>query len=251
MSTALGLHSTPRAGNFPDSAGGPEPLGLGVPRTRLRPLFLGLTQPLALLTALALALPGLLPARSAERTSAPDPAGTLFSAMKLDGVIDRAVFDAAYARIARAGEIGGILAIADMSQPSTAQRLVVVNLDTREVLTRTWVAHGQGSGELMAERFSNRHNSHQTSLGLYRVGARIRSPKHGAALLLEGLDRGLNDQARAREVIIHGADYVSADFVARHGRLGRSWGCPAVPRDVMATLIESLADGGLLYIHGA
>ena len=103
----------------------------------------------------------------------------------------------------------------------------------------------------MAERFGNSDGSHQTSLGLYRVGARIESPKHGAALLLDGLDRGVNDKARSREVIIHAAPYVSADFVARQGRLGRSWGCPAVSAADMPKMIELLRDGGLLYVYGA
>jgi len=204
---------------------------------------------------LALALPGILPARSSavvpSKVVTPDPASMLYSELRLEGVLSRDAFDAAYERVARTGVVAGRLAIADMSQPSTTERLVVLDLDSRAIISKTWVAHGQGSGELRAERFSNRHNSHQTSLGLYRVGQRIRSPKHGAALLLEGLDAGLNDQARAREVIIHGADYVSADFVARHGRLGRSWGCPAVPREQMAIMIEALADGGFLYVHGA
>jgi hypothetical protein len=142
-----------------------------------------------------------------------------------------------------------ILAIADMTQPSTAKRLYIIDLEHRSLLLRTYVAHGQKTGELMAERFSNTHGSHQTSLGLYRVGAEIVSPKHGPALLLHGLDKGLNDQALPREVIIHGADYVSDEFIRQHGRLGRSWGCPAVTRDDMPKVIELLADGGLLYVH--
>jgi len=142
-----------------------------------------------------------------------------------------------------------VLAIADMSQPSTAKRLYIIDLERRSLLLRTYVAHGQNTGELMAERFSNRHGSHQTSLGLYRVGAEIVSPKHGPALLLHGLDKGLNDQALPREVIIHGADYVSEDFIRQNGRLGRSWGCPAVTRADMPKVIELLANGGLLYVH--
>lgn len=142
-----------------------------------------------------------------------------------------------------------VLAIADMTQPSTAKRLYIIDLEDRRLLLRTYVAHGQNTGELMAERFSNTHGSHKTSLGLYRVGTEIVSPKHGPALLLHGLDKGVNDQALPREVIIHGADYVSEDFIRQHGRLGRSWGCPAVTRDDMPTVIELLADGGLLYVH--
>lgn len=226
------------------------PLPVPTPPRRRFPL-----QPLALLVVLALALPGLLPARVSSTASvtavAPDPASVLYAELRLEGVLSREAFDAAYDRVAQTGAVSGRLAIADMSQPSSVERLVVLDLDSRALISKTWVAHGQGSGELMAERFSNRHNSHQTSLGLYRVGQRITSRKHGAALLLEGLDRGVNDQARAREVIIHGADYVSARFVAQHGRLGRSWGCPAVPREQMAIMIEALADGGLLYVHGA
>ncbi len=185
--------------------------------------------------------------------AAPEPADALYDDLGLDGVIAREVFASAYESVSSRGLSvrSGTLAIADMSQPSTAQRLVIVNLAQQKILLRTWVAHGTGSGGLMAERFSNTHGSHQTSLGLYRVGKEIVSPKHGAALLLAGLDTGVNDQARAREVIIHGADYVSEDFITRTGRLGRSWGCPAVPRAEMTRVISTLADGGLLFVHGA
>jgi hypothetical protein len=191
------------------------------------------------------------PAPSATRAPDPSPADRLYDELDLEGVLDRDAFAAAYQRLEREGADAPVLAIADMRRPSTEQRLVVVDLERKRVALRTWVAHGSGSGGLFAERFGNRPDSHQTSLGLYRVGERIRSPKHGPALLLEGLDPGLNDQARAREVIIHGADYVSASFIERTGRLGRSWGCPAVPRDQMAAMIETLADGGYLYVHGA
>lgn len=195
-------------------------------------------------------------AAGSVRTAAPvavDPADALFHDAGLDGILARDAFDAAYASVVARGldVTTGTLAIADMSQPSTAQRLVLVDLATRDVVLRTWVAHGQGSGGLMAEHFGNAPESHRTSLGLYRVGAEIVSPKHGAALLLHGLDAGVNDQARAREIIIHGADYVSAQFIARTGRLGRSWGCPAVPRAEMERVIAALAGDGLLFVHGA
>jgi hypothetical protein len=164
--------------------------------------------------------------------------------------LDRGVFAAALRSLARHGLHPRKLAIADMTQPSTAQRLYIVDMDAGKVVLRTWVAHGQNSGDLTATRFSNQDDSHETSLGLYRVGAKITSPKHGPALLLDGLDKGVNDKALAREVIMHGADYVSALFIAAHGRLGRSWGCPAVPPADIARIIDLLADGGLLYIHG-
>ncbi len=192
-------------------------------------------------------------APSAETTIAVSPVDALYERAKLSGIISREVLEAAYERIEehKLDVSSGTLAIADMSQPSTAKRLVVIDLDAQEVVLHTWVAHGSGTGGLMAEKFSNTHNSHQTSLGLYRVGERITSPKHGAALLLQGLDKGLNDQARAREVIIHGADYVSEQFIAQTGRLGRSWGCPAVSRKDMSHMISTLANGGLLFVHAS
>lgn len=181
-----------------------------------------------------------------------DPASALYNNAGLSGMITREVFAAAHASVVSRGldADSGTLAIADMSQPSSARRMVLVDLASQKVLLHTYVAHGQGSGGLMAEAFSNTHESHQTSLGLYRVGDVIRSPKHGPALLLHGLDAGVNDQARAREIIIHGADYVSERFIAQTGRLGRSWGCPAVPRADMAVVSAALANGGLLFVYG-
>lgn len=167
----------------------------------------------------------------------------------LEGLLALDAFRSAYERACGQVPDAHVLAIADMSRPSTEKRLVVVDLHTGRTLLHTYVAHGQGTGELMAEVFGNEEGSHRTSLGLYRVGSEIASPKHGQALLLHGLDAGVNDRALEREIIMHGADYVSEAFIAEHGRLGRSWGCPAVPRDTMSDLVRLLADGGLLYVH--
>lgn len=177
-------------------------------------------------------------------------AAALYTDIGLEGLMTEQVFTAGYNSVARHHASAHMLAIADMTQPSTAKRLYIIDLDKKELVMRTWVAHGQGSGELSCTSFSNREGSHATSKGLYRVGAEIVSPKHGAALLLHGLDRGVNCQAEAREVIMHGADYVSADFIAQHGRLGRSWGCPAVSKADMPRMIDLLGNGGLLYVHG-
>jgi len=177
-------------------------------------------------------------------------AAELYDAIGLEGELPEDVFTACYDRMEGKGVRGPVVAIADMTQPSTAKRLYVIDLERKALLLRTYVAHGQGSGELLATHFSNREGSHQTSLGLYRIGAEIVSPKHGAALILHGLEKGLNCQAEAREVIMHGADYVGDTFIREHGRLGRSWGCPAVSRADMPRLLELLADGGLLYVHG-
>lgn len=173
----------------------------------------------------------------------------LHRAYGLEGLLDLEAFRTGIERVCAEAPDAHVLAIADMSRPSTQKRLVVIDLITGRTVLHTYVAHGQGTGELMAEVFGNEEGSHRTSLGLYRVGAEIVSPKHGKALLLHGLDAGVNDRALQREIIMHGADYVSEAFIAAHGRLGRSWGCPAVPRSTMSDLVQLLADGGLLYVH--
>lgn len=185
-----------------------------------------------------------------ESGTATTEAHILYEELCLPAELSASAFASGYKRMVHYGQHSRYLAIADMTQPSDAERLYVIDLEKKELVLRTHVAHGQGSGERMATRFSNREGSHQTSLGLYRVGAEIISPKHGAALLLHGLERGVNCQAEAREVIMHGADYVSAHYIAQHGRSGRSWGCPAVSRADMPRMLELLADGGLLYVHG-
>ena len=178
------------------------------------------------------------------------PAKVLYTEIGLAGAMEESVFEAGYQRMAKYKMSGKVLAIADMTQPSTAKRLYIIELEKKELVLRTWVAHGQRTGENMATAFSDREGSHQTSLGLYRVGSEIVSPKHGAALLLHGIEKGINGNALSREVIMHGADYVSAEFIAQHGRLGRSWGCPSVSQEMMPRMVDLLADGGLLYIHG-
>ena len=204
-----------------------------------------------LLTSLFAATPALPAPAPAEPEEVVVDAGTLlYRELGLEGSLPAEAFLEALERREAKRESGHILAIADFSRPSTEKRLYVIDLEARRLLLRTYVAHGANTGELYAEHFSNREGSHQSSLGLYRVGAEIVSPKHGAALLLHGLDRGVNDKALDREIIMHGADYVSEAFSAAHGRLGRSWGCPAVPREHMQRLVTLLADGGLLFVYG-
>lgn len=200
-----------------------------------------------------LALPMLLllsAARPVTDAAGMAAAHELYAEICLEGQVTQTAFVRGYDALAQRGVKTRMLAIADMTQPSTAKRLHLIDLANKELVLSTYVAHGQGSGELYCSSFSNKHGSHATSKGLYRVGAEIVSPKHGAALMLHGLERGLNCQAEPREVIMHGADYVSEGFIAEHGRLGRSWGCPAVSRADMPRMIQLLADGGYLYVHG-
>lgn len=150
----------------------------------------------------------------------------------------------------RSGEVGAprTLTVIDYSRPSTAKRLWVYDLATHELLYEELVAHGQGSGANVASRFSNEAESHQTSLGLF-VTDTTYVGKNGYSLRLEGLDRGINDRARERAIVMHGAPYVSDSFVRQNGRLGRSWGCPAVSDAVARELIDRVKGGGLVFAY--
>ncbi len=189
-----------------------------------------------------------MPALPIATEAAPDAAAdALFTDCGLPGIMDREAFRNAFHSISNHHSKAGIIAVADMTRPSTEQRLFIINLVSRKLLLRTWVAHGKNSGDLYCTSVSNASGSLQTSKGLYRVGEKIISPKHGEALLLHGLDVGVNSAAEKREIIIHAADYVGEDFIAQHGRLGRSWGCPAVAPEVMPKVID-LLQGQLLYV---
>lgn len=139
-----------------------------------------------------------------------------------------------------------VLAVIDFSLPSTAQRLWVLDLERAELLMQTHVAHGQGTGDDLATTFSNRDGSHQSSLGLYRTAETYRG-KHGYSLRLDGLEVGVNDRARQRAIVVHGAAYATQAFIQEHGRLGRSWGCPAVDEALSAELIDTIKGGAALF----
>lgn len=141
------------------------------------------------------------------------------------------------------------LAVIDYRLPSTAKRLWLFDLDTGRLLLHERVAHGKNSGDNVATRFSNESGSLMTSLGVF-VGAEEYQGKHGRSLRLDGLEPGVNDNARARDIVIHAADYAEASFARQHGRLGRSWGCPAVAPAVLAPLLEALQGGGVLVAFG-
>jgi hypothetical protein len=141
----------------------------------------------------------------------------------------------------------GIVTLIDFSLPSHVKRLWTVDLDTGTLLFHTWVAHGRNSGDRMATCFSNIPESYQSSLGFY-LSANDYQGKHGLSLRLEGLEPGINCKAMDRAIVIHGADYVSEAFIQAQGRLGRSHGCPAVPLEEAAPLIETIKEGSLVFV---
>ncbi|WP_170170211.1 murein L,D-transpeptidase catalytic domain family protein [Hymenobacter perfusus] len=156
-----------------------------------------------------------------------------------------------YLTLRQAGKISqpGILAVADMDLPSSEHRLWVLDLGKAQVLHRSHVAHGRGSGHLRARRFSNVMKSACTALGFYRTQDTY-GGKHGLSRRLRGLDAGQNDNALRRYVVLHAADYVSQQHLQRHGQSGNSRGCPALPPDQYRAIIRTVGEGGCLYLSG-
>lgn len=146
------------------------------------------------------------------------------------------------------GKKNNILTIVDFTKPSTEERMYVIDLDKNEVILSTHVSHGKGTGDLYAKKFSNRDGSYQSSPGFFLTG-NIYNGKNGASLELYGLEKGINDNARKRNIVIHGATYANPSFIKGNGRLGRSKGCLAVPFSVNHNLINTIKNGTLFYVH--
>ena len=141
-----------------------------------------------------------------------------------------------------------IISLVDFSQPSTNKRFYLIDMDQREVRYQDYIAHGKNTGTLMAKKFSNIPHSNQTSLGFYKT-AETYYGKHGLSLRLDGLEKGINDKARQRAIVIHSAWYTQESFINKYGRLGRSFGCPALPVGDFTEIIELIKDGTLLFIY--
>lgn len=146
------------------------------------------------------------------------------------------------------GKHAGTLTVIDYSLASTERRLWVLDLDGGEVLFHERVAHGKNTGGNRAKHFSNEEGSLQSSLGVFRTN-RTYDGKHGYSLRLDGLEDGINDHARKRAIVMHGASYNSDEFIAQHGRIGRSWGCPALDEAVAADVIDAIEGGTVIVAH--
>jgi hypothetical protein len=141
-----------------------------------------------------------------------------------------------------------VLTIIDFSKASTEERMYVIDMEKKTLLFRSHVAHGKNSGANYATSFSNKAGSYQSSLGFYLTEQTYQG-KNGLSLVLNGLEKGINDNAKSRAVVIHGADYCNPQSAKSIGRLGRSFGCPALPRNLTKPIIDTIKNGSLLYIY--
>lgn len=156
-----------------------------------------------------------------------------------------------YRKLEAAGQLEhpGILTIVDFSQSSRNKRMYVIDFTENKLLFNTLVAHGRNSGEEFAQNFSNELGTLKSSLGFYITENHIMGSKVGLSMIMRGVEKGFNDHAVNRQIIMHGAEYVTEDFIKKTGRLGRSFGCPSLPPDLIKPVIESIEKGTCLFIY--
>lgn len=177
----------------------------------------------------------------------------IYDSLQLDNIgLSREVMQLAYKgqqELSNRGVLDNsdLLAVCDFSQPSNKKRLYIVDTRNYRIVYNTYVAHGKNSGLNYAEKFSNTPESLQSSLGFYRTKGTYFG-KHGLSLKLEGLENGFNDNAEARAVVMHGAEYIG-DSRLGAGYMGRSFGCPAVPQAQSEKIINILKNGSCLFIY--
>ena len=167
-------------------------------------------------------------------------------APKLNPEVLEAAFKATHCAIANGVAMPERLAVIDFSLHSSQERMWIFDLEQGDLLLRDLVAHGRNSGNEEATAFSNIEGSHQSSIGLFKASESYRG-MHGYSLRLDGLEPGINDLARQRAIVIHGADYVNTNWVDQYGRIGRSHGCPAVDQKVVQTVVDNLKGGQLVF----
>ncbi|MDX1954211.1 MAG: murein L,D-transpeptidase catalytic domain family protein [Chitinophagaceae bacterium] len=189
-----------------------------------------------------------------RNTTLAEKAQFLFDSLDLDQLgLSEEAFQYAYKGYAELVEKGlvrknGLLTICDFSQSSRKKRLYVVDMENFQVLKNTYVAHGRNSGGEFAKTFSNSPRSHKSSLGFYITSSTYKGG-HGLSLRLQGVEKGINDKAMMRHIVIHGSNYVGDKFLDRSPFLGRSFGCPAIPSEETKDIIETIKDGSCLFIY--
>lgn len=173
----------------------------------------------------------------------------LYADMQLEDIVDYTAFEHAISgskTIERRNN--DIITLIDFTKPSTEERLYVLDIRHKKLLFSSIVSHGKNSGGNYATSFSNEVGSYKSSLGFFVTGNTYQG-KNGYSLVLNGLEKGINDRAKERAIVMHGANYCSLSVAASAGRLGRSFGCPALPRSLTKPIINTIKNGTLLYIY--
>ena len=142
-----------------------------------------------------------------------------------------------------------LLTIIDYSKPSTEKRFFVIDMERKKLLVHSHVSHGKNSGGNIATSFSNKMSSNKSSIGFF-LTENTYMGGNGYSLVLNGLEKGINDKAKERYIVIHGADYANPRFAQSQGRLGRSLGCPALPRDISKKAIDMIKNGSVIFVYG-
>ncbi len=179
----------------------------------------------------------------------------IYAAVNLaDTGLTRDVFDMAIKGLTKLNTEGKlnnptIVTIADYSQSSNKKRLYVIDLKNKKLLFNTYVAHGRNTGDEYAKSFSNVDGSYKSSLGFYVTEHPITGSHTGFSLLIDGVEKGFNDHAVQRAIIIHAAEYATENFIKKFGRLGRSYGCPSVPPEMNKPIIEAIKGGTCLFLY--
>lgn len=140
------------------------------------------------------------------------------------------------------------LTIIDYSKPSKEKRFWVIDMNTGKVKYETHVAHGKNSGYATSNKFSNTPNSKASSIGVFLT----KSPyigRNGYSLRMEGLEKGFNDNAMKRAIVIHGSTYVSEAVAKSQGRVGLSWGCPALPKNLSKEIIDTIKNDAVVFSY--
>lgn len=193
-------------------------------------------------------------AKRAEMKMILATATSIYDEMDLeDSGLSRQAFQSAwtgYYKLRKKGLLhkSSVLSICDFSQSSSNQRLYVIDVRNRKVLYRTYVAHGINSGEEFANAFSNKMESCKSSLGFY-ITKKTYTGINGMSLRIEGVDKGFNDNAAKRAIVIHGATYVSQRILRKYGVMGTTFGCPAIPSEMTSQIIPVVKNGSCFYIY--
>ena len=186
---------------------------------------------------------------SVASTPETDEVDQLFDDMHLDGIVSYTAFRQAvtgYRKIEQKSK--SIMTLIDFSKPSTEKRLYVLDMKNKKLLYTSVVSHGRNSGQNYATSFSNKNGSYKSSLGFYLTENTYQG-RNGYSLVLNGLEKGINDQAKQRAIVMHGAAYANPNIAASAGRLGRSLGCPALPQTLAKPIIDTIKKGSVLFIY--